>query len=255
MTYSIPPEALDRYDFMLSQGRIISGAWTREEGGRHLACVLAALSPEVAEQGTADACPGNWMPGWLAHRIVQVDDKGTAKVRAASLRRLSPILRGLSRIPTTDLDPGGIMERRDRARAVSLALATVTEDRWGVRDACAKVLRLLEHGGTPEERAAAWDAAGDARIAAKGANVATGAAGATIWGAAGNAAWVAARAVENAAWATIRGAARNTRTAAWDHLNTGLLSDLEAVIAGRDVGPFPHPDHYAPAAALRGATT
>jgi hypothetical protein len=307
MTYQIPADALDRYDIMLSEGRIIPAAWTREEDGRHLACVLAALSPDVAERKTADACPGDWMPGWLAYRIIQVDDEGSAEVRAVSLRRLSPILRGLSRIPAADLDPMGLLDCRDRARPVALALAVVTVDEWGVRDACAEVLRLLEYGGSTEEWAAAWAAADAAAMAAAWSAAAKAAARAATleWGvrdacaevlrlleyggsteewaaawaaadaAAMAAAWsAAAKAAARAATLGAAGAARvaagaarvaagaarvaaavraatlaaadAAALAAWDTLNAALLTDLEAAIAGRDLEPFPGTDTVSP---------
>ena len=74
--YRIPTEACDRYDAMLTAGCIIANGWVREHEGRYFACALAALSPGVADLRVALECPGDWMPSWLAHRVIQINDKG-----------------------------------------------------------------------------------------------------------------------------------------------------------------------------------
>ena len=59
---------VERLHTLIKENRVIRNAWVgTDEQGRETACLLAALSPEVAEQETASACPAELMPAWLAH--------------------------------------------------------------------------------------------------------------------------------------------------------------------------------------------
>jgi hypothetical protein len=58
----------------LHEGRLVQGAWHREQDGRELACVLGAISPRIR---SASACPASVMPEWLAVLVVSLFDGQT----------------------------------------------------------------------------------------------------------------------------------------------------------------------------------
>lgn len=64
----------------IKQGTLIRGAFTSEDlKGRETACLLAAMSPEVAGSEEPDSCPAHVMPVWLAELTPNIDDNGTDK--------------------------------------------------------------------------------------------------------------------------------------------------------------------------------
>lgn len=69
-------QAADRLDRFIEEGRLIRKAWTGERDGRDTACLLAAMSPEVAKEKRASACPADIMPQWLAYLTPWIDDSG-----------------------------------------------------------------------------------------------------------------------------------------------------------------------------------
>lgn len=207
--------------------RVIHSAWTREEEGRHLVCLLAAYSPEAGEAETATACPADVIPAWLAHLLVRIDDNtpSTPEYRQPMLRRWPGAL-----APADQWSPEtwGRILRRHLIRCIDMAVARVTIDRWRVRAACAEVRRLLVEGGSQEEwRTAARDAAA-AEAAAYHATYYDAVAHADAANAAEAAAAVAHAAVADA---PATEAAFDADYPDWARLTDALLDDLEA--AGR----------------------
>lgn len=72
------PEEIDaRFDALnrvIAEGRLLRGAWRRREGGVERLCLLAALSPEVADEESATACPVGLLPAWWAQLAPWLDD-------------------------------------------------------------------------------------------------------------------------------------------------------------------------------------
>lgn len=68
-------ERIERLRQYVAEGRIIRKAWWgKDEQGRETACLLAALSPEVAAEQQARACPADVMPTWLATFTLSLND-------------------------------------------------------------------------------------------------------------------------------------------------------------------------------------
>jgi hypothetical protein len=68
-------ERIERLRQYVAEGRIIRKAWWgKDEQGRETACLLAALSPEVAAEQQSRACPADVMPPWLATLTPSLDD-------------------------------------------------------------------------------------------------------------------------------------------------------------------------------------
>jgi hypothetical protein len=71
-------ENVDRLNKFIQEGRLLRGEWTGKDAeGRETACLLAALSKEVATSHDPNSCPAAIMPSWLAHLVPWIDDKGT----------------------------------------------------------------------------------------------------------------------------------------------------------------------------------
>lgn len=77
---------------LLDEGRLIRKSWTgTDDQGRETACLLAALSPEVARNKAAEACPASIMPQWLAHLTPWMDDIGTLEAWPGMVRRYADL--------------------------------------------------------------------------------------------------------------------------------------------------------------------
>jgi len=83
----------------IKQGTLIRGAFTHsDKKGRATACLLAAMSPEVASSEQPGHCPAKVMPTWLAQLTPHIDDEGTDKhwfsmvTRYAEVAALWPVL-------------------------------------------------------------------------------------------------------------------------------------------------------------------
>ena len=71
--------AVVRLTTAISEGRLFRGSWARvDSDGRHLVCLLSALSPEVEAATDPRKCPGDLMPPWLAELVPDINDLGTA---------------------------------------------------------------------------------------------------------------------------------------------------------------------------------
>ena len=95
-TPSVLPDLLpacDRLDSAIASDLVIRRFWTREEGGRHLACLLATLVPECGEQRTISACPATVMPRWLAELTPWLDDSGSVEAYPTMIREFARLLR------------------------------------------------------------------------------------------------------------------------------------------------------------------
>jgi len=69
---------LSNLTMMVRENLLIRHQWVgQDESGMRTACLLAALSPEVATFRNAAACPASVMPGWLAYLTPSMDDHVT----------------------------------------------------------------------------------------------------------------------------------------------------------------------------------
>jgi hypothetical protein len=217
-----------RLDQYISEGRVIRGDWTGTDAqGRETACLLAALSPEVAEQQDAVACPATTLPAWFACLTPWIDDAGTIEHWPGVVNRYAALARRWHVL--TD-EQWSALEVDVKILCIEHALKYVTADKWGVRAACAQVITALRTGD--ERKIAAADAAADAaRAATNAANAAANAANAAR-AAANAAADAAADAARAAAYAAARAAtnAANAAARAADTLIDAAFDALEAVI-------------------------
>jgi len=147
----------DRLDLYIEEGRLIRHAWTREEEGRHHACLLAALAPETGEVESADACPADLMPVWLAHVTVWLDDAGTEEAWSGHVRRYASLARRWHVLDKETWEQVRVDWLTDDV--LPEALAHVTVDEWGVREAVEGVRRALRGDGDLDAAAAEADAA------------------------------------------------------------------------------------------------
>tara|TARA_R110000868_G_scaffold406061_2_gene686173 strand:- start:1604 stop:2245 length:642 start_codon:yes stop_codon:yes gene_type:complete len=86
-----PAERLSAY---IAEGRLVRNAWTGTgtgAEGRETACLLAAMSPDVARARDAGACPAEIMPAWLAHLTPWMDDAGSVDAWPAMVRRYASL--------------------------------------------------------------------------------------------------------------------------------------------------------------------
>ena len=187
----------------LEDGRLTRNEWTgKDTQGRETACLLAALSPEAGEQRSAEKCPAEVMPLWLAHLTPWMDDRGSAEAWLEMVRRYAAVA---ARWHVLGEDAWRRCEIAARKAAVEEALRHVPDDDpWGVREACSGVLAWL--GSEMPEAAAAGAAAWAAEAEAEAA------------------AWAAE--AEAAAWAA-EAAADAARAAGADRITDQILSAIE----------------------------
>lgn len=231
-------ERADRLEQYLGAGLLLRRKW-RDTGadGRHRACALVALYPEVGD-GDYSACPAEEILPWLAHLIPWWDDSGTAEKWPGHMRRLAAIVR---RMPALDAETQNRLDYRCRAVAVREAMCHTADKRaLGV---CRNVLALLDRAWrgdipTPDE----W-------AAARAASVAVRAARAPTWcgWAAARAARAAARGASAAVWAAVWAASAATSADTWveaavepaaaaDRIIEGQMAAIESALAELDGG-------------------
>ncbi len=240
----------DRFEKMRAEGRLLRGKWTGTDAqGRELACWLAALSEPVAEAESADACPADDMPQWLAVLIPRLDDNISQDGWDDRARRLGAALR-----LTVGWTPA--QWRRCEARVF---LAILAEARSHVRESETVALSAVDAVVALWSRVLAGDepfvaewraAAAAARAAARAARAASAEAwaawsaaraaraasaeAAEAWAAwsaeaAARAAWAAWSAEAWAAWSAEAAAEAAARAAeAWDRICDGVIAALEA---------------------------
>jgi hypothetical protein len=159
-------DRLEQAETAWREGRIIQHDWRRGgEGGRELVCALAAFGPDI---NSAEDCPADLMPRWLAELVPTLDDGiGTADVpwfmgelltRAKAWSVLDDA--AWERVRT------GLMVGMVR-NAVAAAAGSQPKEKpayWAdVESACERVVAALEAGDVnqlEEARAAAWAAGG-----------------------------------------------------------------------------------------------
>jgi hypothetical protein len=140
-------ERLDRLDRMIAEGRVTRNKWTGEDAeGRELACLLAALSPEVGP-GDVDACPASVMPLWLAKITPRLDNCGTALAWPGMVRRYASLARRWH-----VLDEEGWLRAQYGACAAITREAMAHARQQEVIDVCREVADLCDRraGGEPE---------------------------------------------------------------------------------------------------------
>jgi len=82
-------ERFDRLDDKIAGGNVCRGVWT---DGEHV-CLLLALAPECGETESADACPADLVPQWLAELTPWIDDAGTLEHWPDVITRYASVVR------------------------------------------------------------------------------------------------------------------------------------------------------------------
>lgn len=207
---------VQRLNEMVEEDRIARYNWFGiDEQGRDTACLLAALSPEVAEAETASACPVSLMPQWLAYLTPWMDDNCSEAEWSRMIRRYAACA---ARWSVLDDAAWRRVEIAARRAAVEEAMRHASDEQ--ALDACRQVLAWLD-ADTPESSQVDVNAAEAARAAAWAAT------------AQGAAAWAARQAAASAAWAEAWEAAAWARAAAWASCagSAGAESATEAAMA------------------------
>jgi hypothetical protein len=153
------------------EGRLIQGAWHREEDGRELACLLYAMGNGV-KIDAPDKCPSSVMPEWMAHLVIGLFDSQEREAAIAWGIRLGEQMgrEEWGRIAwesvRRDLLIGTVDEVLEHARKTCSA-----EPYWQqVESACRQVQEALRgNGDLRAAESAARSAASAARSAASAA--------------------------------------------------------------------------------------
>ena len=224
MTYTTK---LNQY---IAEDRLIRRAWTDlDDQGRETACLLAAMSSEVAAKEDASACPADIMPQWLAYLTPWMDDEGSDDVWPSMVRRYAAVA---ARWHVLNDETWRRLDYTARRIALEDCLPLAGEAAPAV-DAVLILLRREESGDAVAD--SEWaDARADARAAEAAAWADARAAEAAAWAAAGAAARAAAWAAEAAAGAAARAAARAAEAAARaaaraaaDRITAAILTAIE----------------------------
>ena len=153
-------ETLNKY---IQENRVIRGKWTDiDKEGRETACLLAALSPEVANSQDPSKCPANLMPEWMAHLTPFIDDSGSIEKWPHVIRRYADLASRWHVLSSEAWARAGY-----RVRRVSLIEAMGHTKDEKVLAVCSNVLKLLDRamaGDFPAEQE--WKAAEAAAEAA-----------------------------------------------------------------------------------------
>lgn len=172
----------------IDEGRLIRRGWTGTDAqGRHTACLLAALSPEVARSQDPADCPASIMPAWLAWLTPWIDDTPSEGAWPGIVQRYADLSRRWH-----VLDAAG-WRRADyaaRAAIVNEAARFAAGD-TATTAACRAVVELCERvAASDEPPSGEWEAAREAT-----ADACSDAADAA-WEAAADAEWSAREAAE-----------------------------------------------------------
>lgn len=198
----------ERLRTFAAEGRILRGQWQDERAGREFACLLSAWSPEAGAARSADACPADALPPWLAYLLPWMDDEGSEAEWPRMIERVVAIL---PRIHTLSADTLHRLDYTAR-RAAVVEARTHTAEGSDAREACERVIALCDRVTQGAEPTAdEWDVARAAeRVAAR----------ATPWAAAGDSARDAAMAAAgDAAW-----------VAAGDRITDEILTAIEEAL-------------------------
>jgi hypothetical protein len=214
----------------IAEGRLIRNDWTGiDDQGRETACLLAAVSPEVTDDGNPGACPADIMPQWLAHLTPWMDDYGSEDAWLPMVKRYAAVA---GRWHVLSDETWRRLDYTARRIAVEDCLPLAGSAASAVEGVLA-LLRLAEQGAhvlglewAAAEAAAARAAARDARAAARAVRAAAWAARAAARAAEAAAAAYAAEAAAAAyaAW-TASDAARVEAVA--DRITAAILTAIE----------------------------
>jgi hypothetical protein len=214
-------ERLDRLATFRSEGRLVRNKWGgNDDSGREVACLLAALSPEVLAAESPYECPASVMPKWFAKLTPWIDDTGSVEKWPSVIERYANLAR---RWRVLSDETWNRLDYSVQAICVREAMRRTTNPRS--IEACTDVVALCDRaacGDTPtrEEWRKAEAAANDAANAAY-AYAANAAAVAAAYAAA-NVAYAAAAAAYAAANAAYAAAA-----AAADRIIDAVLTTIE----------------------------
>lgn len=229
-------ERIERLDQFIADGRLIRRDYfDRDDRGRELACLYAAMVPECDE--STEHCPADLMWQWLADCVPWIDDAGTEEQWPTVIRRFAAIMRDL---PTLGEDDGERIKRDWlRLHVLPMARANCPASRTEAIAAIDGVIALYQEwhdtGVRPDDQrwdaaraaaaAAEWDAASAAeRLAALAAERAAALA----------AEWVSTSASARAAvWASAAASAAEWAEKMADTLIDALLTLLEQAIKAR----------------------
>ena len=118
-------ERLHNLNTLIAEYRLLRGKWTdKDEHGRQRACLLAALSPEVAASKSASKCPSDVMPTWLAVLTPAIDDNGSLSEWSSVVARYANLA---SRWKILSEDNWKRAEMRIRIKIVQAVKAAVTD--------------------------------------------------------------------------------------------------------------------------------
>jgi hypothetical protein len=241
-------DRIERLNTFINEDRVIRRNWAdTDEHGREEACLLVALSPEVAEYGDAGACPAGVMPAWLAYLTPWMADRGTGTEWPRMIRRYAACA---ARWSSLDDAAWRRVEIAVRRACVSEAMSHTADEK--VLNSCHAVLAWLAEGMPEQSRkelrasleevvaaaatatavAAVSEATAEEVVAATAAAATAAAATAavtaeavvTVVGAATVVAAWAVAAPEAVAWAVTAAA----QGAAADRITDAILSALEA---------------------------
>lgn len=148
-------ERLATLDAAIAEGRIIRHAWTRrEDGGRQMLCLLAALSPEVRVAETSAACPADVMPAWLAALTPVLNDCGSPAGWPRVVRRYADLAH---RWHVLTADDWRWLDCQITALALSAARDRTEGD--AAREAMGAAITLCERAATERVWRREWVAA------------------------------------------------------------------------------------------------
>jgi hypothetical protein len=203
----------------IAEGRLIRNDWTGiDDHGRETACLLAAVSPEVTDDGNPGACPADIMPQWLAHLTPWMDDAGSEEAWLPMVKRYAAVAGRWHVLSDETWRRLNYTARRIAVEDCLPLAGSAAPAAEGVLD----LLRRAEQGAHVLEsewvaaQASAWAAVADAERAAARAAVA---------------AWAAADAARAAAAVAARAAADAARAAAGaaavDRITAAILTAIE----------------------------
>lgn len=143
-------QRLARLDKMIAEKRILRDTWvSTSRRGIERACLLAALSPEVAHGGVVHGpskCPADLMPRWFAEITPELDDRISKNWWPEFLRMYAKTLRRVHRLTEKKLWTQDDWRRQDHlARAWALTNLVQDEHKpWIVPTAAAaRVIRKV----------------------------------------------------------------------------------------------------------------
>ena len=143
-------QRLARLDKMIAEKRILRDEWfSTSRRGIERACLLAALSPEVAHGGGVHGpskCPADLMPRWFAEITPELDDRISKNWWPEFLRMYAKTLRRVHRLTEKKLWTQDDWRRQDHlARAWALTNLVQEEHKPGIvtTAAAASVIRKV----------------------------------------------------------------------------------------------------------------